>query len=831
MKKRVYLLLELKRIFKAALQMFAGAIVLAAIVGAIAFCAQKLLYNDSLMDKIRIGIVMEAGEDSKSTGLLGNAMKFLESMESVQTTCEFIYMEQDAAEASLEQGDLSAIMLVPSTLVGDIINGTNTPVKIIFGDSDPLSSAMLRSLTGAGARTLSCAQAGIYTVYDVYTGYGMEADLQKAYDVLNSAYLKLALARSRAFDYETVSVTGTLDNSQYYAAMAVVFLVLLAGMGLSGALRREKKAALFKLDIADMSGWKCILVRFIAVWLIIMGFMIVLTTVLLLWTANTYRTVPGLWENIFGALWFAAAGAACISALFILLYELAPTAGSGVLLVFIVSCAGMLLSGGIIPSAFMPPVLANVGRILPVGLLLRSLQALMGGEAFGEELLFLSGWTVLLLLSAMAVRMGNIRRRGVFSYRNIFTKSRENTSVIHIENLLVGPFPNAPAVSQIKTYAFSGNKLAGKSVRVSYKTWFLLIFKRLFKHPLFIVILLIFPVLCIVVERAGAVHEQPVNIAIYSQSPEDFNKAVVKHLLLDDGILNFYMCDSEEQVRSDVAAQRAECGYILPEDLMKKLRQGKNKSLVQTIVSPATVSARLVDEVVFSYIFQEYSPEILLGFLDGEFPDSDHSLVLSYLNGHLDDGSTFRFAFDRDTEDGYIPSSVLFGYVKGMLAVYIFICGLLGSYDSIKDRRRGVYVRLGYPSSMAIVLFPALASALCAGAASWIALAIMGSAAGGSVIFSIIAYVLFTSGYCSVITGIFRKEETFCMLIPVLTLGSLISAVVPVQLQTLFDGVGAIARIFPPAWFSQASGSDVWLMLGMGVVLWMIGMFIEALRA
>ncbi len=804
MKKRVYLLLEIKRIFKAALKMFAGAIVLAVIVGAIAFCAQKLLYNDSLMDKIRVGIVLE-DDGGGNGGILGSAMSFLESMDSVKATCEFIYMDQDAAKASLALGDLSAVMIVPPTLVEDIINGTNTPVRVMFGNEDTLTAAMLEALTKAGARTLGSAQAGIYTVYDVYASEDAHAYLQEAYDALNGAYLKLALARSRAFDYETVSVTGALSNKQYYAVMAVVFFILLTGMGLAGALRREKQAFLWRMESAGMSGWKCLLMRFCAVWLMYSVLTAVLSAVLL-WLFGADTVVlsgpPGI---VGGIVCTALIGGAFAAALFVLLYELAPTAGSGVLFVFIAACGSMLISGGIIPSGFLPAGVAAVGRWLPAGLLLRIFWGLMSGAVAWQELLLLLGYSVLLLILSMAVRVKNGRVRS------------ERAPLVH---------------SEMKKRKMTGAARSKGIFSAHYGTWLLLAFKRLFKRPSFILILLLFPLCCVLVERAGNKDEQPVNIAIYAQGAEnDFNLSVVNKLLSDDGILNFYVCESAEQVRSDVAALRAECGYILPDELVQNLRLGKNKSLVRTIVSPATVSARLVDEVVFSYIFQEYSPEILLRFLNEETSvgdkfsgnETDTSMILSALNRHLEDGSTFHFEFDRDVSDSYVPVSFLFGYAKGLLAVFIFICGLLGSYDSIKDRRRGVYVRLGYPASVIAPLLPALTAALCAGAVSWLALGLMGVSWSAVGFFEILVYVLFTSGYCSVLTGIFKNEDAFCMAIPVLTLGSLLSAVVPVQMQSLFAGAGILAHLFPPAWFLGASGSGLWLMLGGGVLLWGMG--------
>ena len=39
----------------------------------------------------------------------------------------------------------------------------------------------------------------------------------------------------------------------------------------------------------------------------------------------------------------------------------------------------------------------------------------------------------------------------------------------------------------------------------------------------------------------------------------------------------FYLCDSEEQLKAHVASEKAECGYVVPEDLGERLRNKKDK--------------------------------------------------------------------------------------------------------------------------------------------------------------------------------------------------------------------------------------------------------------
>ena len=154
-----YIILEFKRISVCILKTLTGAVILAIAAGIIAFCTQKALLKNNDFEKIKIGMVVE-GDSS----VMAPALDFLQKMDSVKVSCEFIDLDEDEARQQLDEGSLEAVMYIPGTLVEDIISGANTPVKIIFGKIDQLSAALLQTLTQAGAGILSAAQAGIYTM-------------------------------------------------------------------------------------------------------------------------------------------------------------------------------------------------------------------------------------------------------------------------------------------------------------------------------------------------------------------------------------------------------------------------------------------------------------------------------------------------------------------------------------------------------------------------------------------------------------------------------------------------------------------------------------------
>lgn len=266
-----YIILEFKRISVCILKTLTGAVILAIAAGIIAFCTQKALLKNNDFEKIKIGMVVE-GDSS----VMAPALDFLQKMDSVKVSCEFIDLDEDEARQQLDEGSLEAVMYIPGTLVEDIISGANTPVKIIFGKIDQLSAALLQTLTQAGAGILSAAQAGIYTIYDCYIECGLEQFLQQAWDALNEAYLDLALNRGHIFQREIVSAYGAVSQRIYAGAAAAVILTMILAAAGSAALDGEKISVREKLKIYGISECRNLLIQygciFAMMWMILTVF-------------------------------------------------------------------------------------------------------------------------------------------------------------------------------------------------------------------------------------------------------------------------------------------------------------------------------------------------------------------------------------------------------------------------------------------------------------------------------------------------------------------------------------------------------------------------------
>ena len=75
-------------------------------------------------------------------------------------------------------------------------------------------------------------------------------------------------------------------------------------------------------------------------------------------------------------------------------------------------------------------------------------------------------------------------------------------------------------------------------------------------------------------------------------------------------IFRFYPCDSEEQLKAEVASGKAECGYVISPGIKQKLDRKEYKRSILVYSAPSTVLASLSTEVVFAALMELYGKDI-----------------------------------------------------------------------------------------------------------------------------------------------------------------------------------------------------------------------------
>lgn len=336
-------------------------------------------------------------------------------------------------------------------------------------------------------------------------------------------------------------------------------------------------------------------------------------------------------------------------------------------------------------------------------------------------------------------------------------------------------------------------------------TRYYLLNKRLFKKYSFLLILCMVPLLVGGIRMLAKEESGIARVALCLPNPDDaLAGEVCEKLMKEDGILRYILCEKEEEARRMVMEDEADTAWIFAEDLAEGLRKAASKKRVSPVVKVVerkdSVSLILGREILgaalypaFSYaVYEDYIREDLgLAEITGE------ELRKAY-EKTLVEGSLFQMAYLDGGEDEEEDFNYLQAPVRGMLAIWLVLCGLAACLYYMQDEKQGVFARTPVPRRL-----PA-AFGVCAVFLSDAALVVLLACKLAGVftvwhreVLSCVLFACATLAFCNLIRLICGTPERLgsCMLI--LTAGMLVLC--PVFLNV--SGFRAVKYLLPPYYY------------------------------
>lgn len=233
--------------------------------------------------------------------------------------------------------------------------------------------------------------------------------------------------------------------------------------------------------------------------------------------------------------------------------------------------------------------------------------------------------------------------------------------------------------------------------RLAVKFW--LLNKRLLKKWSFWIILCLVPALAVGMRLASHEESGVACVAIYQEDPQDSLTAeVIRQLTEEKTLLQYVFCETWEEAREMVVRGRADAAWIFPENLqeaMERTAAGKSVEPVVTMVEREhNVMLTFVREILSSVLYPYYSYEVYKDFVRDECglkELSDGELLESYNETKME-GNLFRIML----LDGTVQEDkeYLLAPLRGMLALWLVLCGLAGSMYFIQDGQEGILDRI-----------------------------------------------------------------------------------------------------------------------------------------
>ena len=618
------------------------------IAGMAVFCMQKW-FRDVPTEKIKIGFSAE-----EST-YMDYGLRFVEGMDSVKEYCSFDKTEEQAGKEAVKDGSLQALLVLPENTVEGILNGNNVQAKLYLADKTDLQGLVLETLLQAGVGSLQTAQGEIYTISRLADIHGLgKEQKQSLYNDVDTANLKLYLNREQYFRTRRLSRTENEGAVNYYGSSLLTLYFLLTGLFFSAYLLRN---GMLEKIIAGRAGIP-VGMQLAARFLVLFTGMLCLGTLIL----SGIFLLPGRTVTLQLSLQTVGVlicGLLAVSAWTILLSCFTEKKSVFPLPVILTAALLGYGAGCVVPMALMPGAMQKLAAYNPVWYLKKAFLSLLSGNTEG------TGKTAGILLGTAILCMG---------IAVLYKK----------ESRHAGATENFHGIQRQKTHSMPHTGLPTAILR-----------RTLCNKMLWISLLLVL-VCSLAVGNIEKKSQNQVTAVFYGAEEE-----LAKLLQEKTGLITFQSCTSEEEVKKQVLQGKAECGYILQDNLQNELLDGNGNWSITVYENEASTLTKLVNEVLFERVFYQTSLTWFEGYLAekglaGE--DSAKDAADDGLTGSAKDitdsiirsGETFTVEtlyLSNEQKESHTRTGVSIYPVRIMAALCVVLCTLTGVLQLVQDKR------------------------------------------------------------------------------------------------------------------------------------------------
>ncbi len=297
-----------------------------------------------------------------------------------------------------------------------------------------------------------------------------------------------------------------------------------------------------------------------------------------------------------------------------------------------------------------------------------------------------------------------------------------------------------------------------------------------------------------------------IKAGVFAEDEE--GKRLLEKLEKEEGILQFESFAGEEEMVRKIVNGTLECGFTLPAGFYENMKKGKMMRQVELYYSPSSAAHKISYEVVFSYLFEELSDDVLMkymdhseenGVFDKEETKENRALLLALKDKYSKNGTTFSFSYKQVQAKGEEPLAS-FSVIRGCIAVFIFFMSLLGFAGCLEVNE----MSKGLAGSKRIrirewSLHIAVFSSVFLGG---VLLALWGGGEGiGKELMGLFLYFIVLEIYIRILKLFLRRPGAVYGSLPLLLLGSLLFCPVFIRMKTYLPVIGFLEKLFPPSYY------------------------------
>lgn len=256
--------------------------------------------------------------------------------------------------------------------------------------------------------------------------------------------------------------------------------------------------------------------------------------------------------------------------------------------------------------------------------------------------------------------------------------------------------------------------------------------KRMGKHPVYWILLLLFPAAVFFVPRwNGAVREEQILVgyvmstdAAAKDEKQKFNDALftgIEDKLSEAGTFQYTEYEDVERMKEGILRGELSCGVSFDETFAEKLREQNYHHCITLYLPEGMNVGGMVQEDLFGRVYQAYSAVWYAELLREQGYQIDSEQVLQKFSEYQSEGKVFAVDYEeyggnenevQNSLEDKRGASML--SLRGILAFLTFLSAMLGALDGARDRKRTLGKGISCPGrlTMAAAGAPILPAAL-----------------------------------------------------------------------------------------------------------------------
>lgn len=322
------------------------------------------IFRANSLSLIKVGVVVP--EDEVTTKYVTD---FISSMDSVKSICSFEYLDENEAIERFNNKTLEAAVVLPSGFYHDVQTGINPPATIYFPKDSTMTQRLFRELILSGVSFLQTAEASVYSAIDTSLIYGSIVSPADIGNSLALEYVDIVFSRDKIYESSFVSIFDELGQKEFYFYGGMLILLMFSGICFNRMYERNNKAVDSKLKVEGLGAVKLGLIK-----------ILIMTPIVYLWAVIILLVGLGIGVEVkIGSFGGAFLVALTMSLYFHLIFALTKDSKWGIVVLCIFNILGALISGLIVPIAFLAPWTKILGEYLPMRWWMKIMCGCIGG--------------------------------------------------------------------------------------------------------------------------------------------------------------------------------------------------------------------------------------------------------------------------------------------------------------------------------------------------------------------------------------------------------------------------------------------------------------------